>query len=429
MANKNFTQFGLSSFAGNADYLVGYSKDGNQELRYTAGSLLTGGNYDFIINGVPVGRGKRSSFNNNSVLGYQAYDNATIFGENNVAIGVGSLRFNITGDANAALGAYALYNNVTSKENTAVGFQALYALSANGFPAEGGNTAVGRNALTNLVHKGSLNTAVGYYAMNNTTGHGPGGNIAAYNTAIGASSLQSVLTGLYNSAVGYNCFSSLLSGDWNVGIGVFAGSFVTRSIRNTFVGSYAGLAANDYKDVACLGYAAQVTGSNEVQLGGVGTTPYAYAALQIRSDIRDKADVRDTALGLDFIMALRPVDYKWDLRDSYMTLPPVAPSCEATEEEKENYKLQLEQWTQANDINNLVHDGTHKRTRYHHGLIAQEVKQVIDDKGIDFGGYQDHTIQGGKDVQSIGYGELVAPLIKAIQELKQEFDAYKASHP
>jgi hypothetical protein len=59
MANKNFTQFGLSSFAGNADYLVGYSKDGNQELRYTVGSVLTGGNYDFKINGVNVGRGQK----------------------------------------------------------------------------------------------------------------------------------------------------------------------------------------------------------------------------------------------------------------------------------------------------------------------------------------------------------------------------------
>ena len=166
-----------------------------------------------------------------------------------------------------------------------------------------------------------------------------------------------------------------------------------------------------------------------MQLGNSLTTTYAYGAVQGRSDIRDKADVRDTTLGLDFIMALRPVDFKWDLRESYNTPPPVVPSSEATEEEKANYKLQLEQWAQANDINNIVHDGTHKRSRYHHGLIAQEVKQVLDDKGIDFGGYQDHAIKGGKDVKSIGYNELIAPLIKAIQELKKEFDEYKASHP
>ena len=34
-----------------------------------------------------------------------------------------------------------------------------------------------------------------------------------------------------------------------------------------------------------------------------------------------------------------------------------------------------------------------------------------------FGGLQDHKINGGDDVLSIGYTELIAPLIKAIQEL------------
>ena len=48
---------------------------------------------------------------------------------------------------------------------------------------------------------------------------------------------------------------------------------------------------------------------------------------------------------------------------------------------------------------------------------------------MDFGGYQDHSIKGGDAVLTIGYEELVAPLIKAIQELKAEFDAYKATHP
>ena len=62
-------------------------------------------------------------------------------------------------------------------------------------------------------------------------------------------------------------------------------------------------------------------------------------------------------------------------------------------------------------------------------MIAQEVKQTMDALGVDFGGYQDHSIKGGDAVLTIGYEELVAPLIKAIQELKAEFDAYKATHP
>ena len=150
-------------------------------------------------------------------------------------------------------------------------------------------------------------------------------------------------------------------------------------------------------------FPAQVTGSNQVQLGDASTTTYAYGAVQNRSDVRDKADIQDTKLGLSFIQKLRPVDFKWDMREDYRK--------------------------DGEDLGDITHDGSKKRTRYHHGLIAQEVENVIKDTGIDFGGYQDHSTKGNDDVKSIGYEELVAPMIKAIQELKEELDAYKASHP
>jgi len=35
----------------------------------------------------------------------------------------------------------------------------------------------------------------------------------------------------------------------------------------------------------------------------------------------------------------------------------------------------------------------------------------------DFGGFQDHSINGGKDVLSLGYEEFIAPMVRAIQEL------------
>ena len=37
-------------------------------------------------------------------------------------------------------------------------------------------------------------------------------------------------------------------------------------------------------------------------------------------------------------------------------------------------------------------------------------------QGVDFGGFQDHSVNGGEDVLSLGYDELIAPLIKAVQE-------------
>ena len=52
-------------------------------------------------------------------------------------------------------------------------------------------------------------------------------------------------------------------------------------------------------------------------------------------------------------------------------------------------------------------DGSKKRTRFHHGLIAQEVKEVADAQGVDFAGYQDHKIIGGKDTLTLGYLNLL----------------------
>jgi hypothetical protein len=46
--------------------------------------------------------------------------------------------------------------------------------------------------------------------------------------------------------------------------------------------------------------------------------------------------------------------------------------------------------------------------------------------GIDFGGYQDHRVKGGDDVLSLGYEELIAPLIKAVQELAARNDELAA---
>jgi hypothetical protein len=145
-----------------------------------------------------------------------------------------------------------------------------------------------------------------------------------------------------------------------------------------------------------LGYGATVTTADQIQLGNSSSTTYVYGTVQNRSDKRDKADIRDTVLGLEFINKLRPVDYKWDFRDNYRDTTP---------------------------------DGSKKRVRYHHGLIAQELKSVIDSTGIDFGGFQDHTLIGGSDVLSIGYDELIAPLIKAVQELSAEFNEYRRTHP
>ena len=99
---------------------------------------------------------------------------------------------------------------------------------------------------------------------------------------------------------------------------------------------------------------------------------------------------------VEFINQLRPRDFKWNYRENY------------TGESEDKVEL-----------------GAKKGKRFHHGLIAQEVKEVMENIGVDFGGYQDHKINGGDDVLSLGYTELIAPLIKAVQELSEEVESLK----
>jgi hypothetical protein len=228
------------------------------------------------------------------------------------------------------------------------------------------------------------------------------------NTFFGRSAGASVTTQNNNTCIGYNTAVGSAIGANNTAIGFYAlfGTTSTTATFNTAVGSDALSTLGTYTNCSGLGANSAVTGDNQVQLGDSATTTYVYGTVQNRSDIRDKADVRDTQLGLDFINALRPVDYKWDLRDSYK--PPMPDP-----EDKEA----MDAWREACNLSNLTHDGSKKRSRFHHGLIAQEVKAVLDSQGIDFGGFQDHKIAGGDDVLTIGYDELIAPLIKSIQEL------------
>jgi hypothetical protein len=123
-------------------------------------------------------------------------------------------------------------------------------------------------------------------------------------------------------------------------------------------------------------------------------------------------------LSVEFIKLLRPVDYKFDYRETYLKPQPIRNNNDTDE----NYNTKIEEWANNNDINNIVHDGTFKRNRYHHGFIAQEVKTLCDNLGIDFGGYQDHLLDGGKDIKSIGYDEFIAPMIKTMQVILNTID-------
>jgi hypothetical protein len=309
-----------------------------------------------------------------TAYGVDAGDSVTS-GANNTAIGYNAGTAVTSGTSNTFLGYEAGLQITTSNFNTHIGYSA----GSNGGNVSS-NTFVGYLNGYNI--GGGSNVSVGGSTLQ---GAGPA-NTAANNTAIGFQALQIILSGSGNSAIGYRAGYSSVS---------------------------------TYSNTTCVGNTSEVTGSDQVQLGNSSTTTYAYGSVQNRSDERDKTDIQNSNLGLDFVMQLQPRMFRWDMREDYR---PPAPGPNATPEE-------IAAWQEACKLANITHDGTHKRTRYHHGLIAQEVKQTMDSMGVDFGGYQDHTIKGGDAVLSLGYEELIAPLIKAIQELKAEFDEYKRTHP
>lgn len=234
----------------------------------------------------------------------------------------------------------------------------------------GGGTAYGYQA---------LNTAYTYIAAGNTTG-----TLPAEASAFGRGALS-------NAAYG---------ADQCTGIGHYAGSNVTTGESNTCLGykAYGLSAAGTYDYVTALGRNASPTGSHQVRLGTSSESVYGGSYNTI-SDLRDKKEVKDTTLGLDFINKIEAVEFKLDPRDSYID----------------------------DDGNPIPNDGSKVRNRFHQGVIAQQVKAVMDELGVDFGGYQDHSHNGGEDVLTMNYLEFIGPLIKAVQELSTKVAALEGA--
>ncbi len=239
------------------------------------------------------------------------------------------------GHENTGLGAQALLNNSSyAVYNTAVGYEALYTQSfANG------NSEYA-----------SSNTAVGTWSLISTQPDGGnGGSNGTGNTGVGVSSLFLNTTGYQNSAFGSS------SGVEN-----------TTGGRNTFLGDSANPAAGDLVDATAIGFNASVDASYHVRVGDANITQIGgQVAWSNLSDARAKADIRDLDLGLDFVMALRPVSFR------------------------------LIQGNGRTDM----------------GFVAQDVETLLGD------GYGVLGIGGDKDrTLSLRYTDFIAPLVKAIQE-------------
>jgi hypothetical protein len=140
------------------------------------------------------------------------------------------------------------------------------------------------------------------------------------------------------------------------------------------------------------------------------TQLYAASATINTSDERQKDNIVDSDLGLPFINALRPVKYTWKVAENE--------AGEAVEylQPDGSYADTFTANPEYPDEKPVSRKKTTPRVgvRPHYGMLAQEVKTVIDAAGTDFAGY---IHDAAADTYGLRYSEFIAPLIKAVQEL------------
>jgi len=355
----------------------------------------------------------------NTAVGSSAmYSNTT--GSQNVAIGDGSMQLNTVGSFNTANGSGSLHSNTIGSYNTATGYQALYSNTTGS-----DNTATGYQALFSNTD-GEFNTASGAYSLYSNT-------IGESNTACGAYSLYSNSTGLQNLALGshalysntfgnanaaggyYSLYantegtnniaggdSSLLNtttGNSNIGIGQGALKTNSTGSGNIAIGAGADVSSANLSNAIALGAGAIVNASNKIRIGNSAVTVIeGQVPFTTPSDGRFKYQVKEDVKGLDFILQLRPLTYRFDTRRFDDQVKEAQPGTRATNPAMETaYK-------QASAI---------RRS----GFIAQEVEKAATAAGYDFSGIIRPAAE--QDHYGLSYAAFVVPLVKGMQEEQQ----------
>ena len=438
------------------------TQTGNVAVGFNSLNNCTGGNNTAV--GHKAGGDAAHNGDGNTWIGSNAGGDTTS-GHSNAALGSTAMAANTTGMQNVAVGSGALTANTTSKYITAVGYQALTTFNVTngggghntavgwkaGLDMTTGsgctligsgagqnivtgerNTAVGTAALETLNSNKSDNNALGYYALQATTG--------IRNVAMGAHAGASCTTGDNNIFIGHHAGNSSQThtGNDNVVIGgrsswgnVNSGGYLSTGYDNVMIGTavgiwsvgmntgYANVFIGPYTTGSTGGGTGQVTiGTNVQNQRGNGTMTFGThnswvgldggsTTVYSSSDQRLKENITSSTAGLSFINDLRPVNFKWKKRKD---LPTTFQSYVAEGEEFANDHYNNKSTTQL-------------------GFIAQEVKTVIDNHselpdGFEMWGKNPATNAG--DEQHIGESALIPILVKALQEADDKIDALTA---
>ena len=396
-------------------------------VQNTAALPLTGGSVsaDITVNGLTVGRGGGSVYTNTAV-GASAL-NASASGTNNSGFGSTALYNLANGSNNTGLGSQALYSNTSGSSSTGVGQAALY-----GNTTGSANTAIGFQSLVSNT-TASNNTAVGYQSgytqstngQNTFMGYQSGYSTTsgAYNVAMGSGSLYSA-AGSYNVAIGYNAGYNATSAS-NTFIGQGAGYYVTSGAKNTVIGNYNGNQGGlDIRTASNYIVLSDGDGNPQVQMdssahmtiGASGTNsairmPSTGGTIYIAS-ITSNSQFQISYNSISAGVALASGATSWSTFSDNRLKNVTGTYTNAL---ADIAQIQPVKFTWKNDSENKPQVG----------VIAQSVQNVVPE-AIDSTTYE---MGGDTEYLQVRYTELIPLMIASIQQLKAEFDAYKATHP
>jgi hypothetical protein len=244
------------------------------------------------------------------------------------------------------------------------------------------------------------------------------------------------ITGGFNLGIGRSSFGALTSGIGNVGIGDGAGGITATGNYNSYLGfsvsAPSGGAA--YSNTTSLGYQSgdALTGSNQVQLGGSGTVPYAFASLSIRSDKRDKIDAEfiDVETAEAIVLGANWLTYRVDPREGYIdTVETVEEVVSWRDEDQptglfdakgqpiiKKNRVEVREKIPKFVTVERERDGSRAGKRRHAGVFAQDEAERLKSLGIDFAGIKHGEADGqGRDVWSLQYEQYIPHMGAVLQ--------------
>jgi hypothetical protein len=190
-------------------------------------------------------------------------------------------------------------------------------------------------------------------------------------------------TSFSNTFIGQSAGANATSTSSTVCVGDSAGGTVTTAFNSTFIGRSTGVSVANITgvNITCLGFGASpsiASATNEITLGDntISVLRCAVTSITSLSDARDKKDVTDLRAGLDFVKALRPVEFIWDDRNedgkhNIADFGFIAQDLKAAQED-----------ANMADVLKLVYDSNPEKLEASYGRLIPVLVQAIKDLAV-----------------------------------------------